>query len=220
MSLRQRALALAMASVALVATAGGCEDINGGAVELSWSFQTFQGGFIDDDCSDTNVGEVRLSWMSAPWSESMSSGITAFPCEAFRGITDFIIVEGPQLLSIAPVCVGDVVPAAARSYEVPAPILREVRTGEVVTLDSLLIVIDDVSIPDCACCDDAADGPGDRGMAAGSIRDLDRDHFASRENQGTTTGSPPSRHLPGTSLYHDRYITLPTGRSASGTEDI
>lgn len=136
---------------------GACVDINGGAVELSWSFQTFQGNFIADDCLETRVDQVRLSWKAPSWSGSMSSGVTSFACEDFRGITDFVIAEGPQLLEIAPVCDSGV-EAAPRTYEVPAPLLRNLLFGEVVTLDSLLIVIDDVeSNSECACCDGAVE---------------------------------------------------------------
>jgi hypothetical protein len=129
-------------------------DINGGAVELSWSFQTFQGDFIQEPCIGANVAQVQLRWEAGPGNSS-APGDTSFPCPAFHGITDFDIPEGPQMLQIAPVCVGGEV-AAVRSYEVPEPIRRDVYHGEVVTLDSLLIVIDDTSIPGCACCDAAA----------------------------------------------------------------
>ena len=136
---------VAALSTCVALTTGACVDINGGAVELSWSFQTFQGNFIEDDCLETRVEQVRLYWDAPSWSESTSSGVTSFACEDFRGITDFVIEEGPQLLTIAPVCDTEI-EAAPRTFEVPAPLLRNLRVGEVVTLDSLLIVIDDVDI--------------------------------------------------------------------------
>ena len=133
---------------------GACVEISGGAVELSWSFQTFQGAFIEDDCADTFVEEVRLSWREPD--SDVNSGTTDFPCDAFRGITDFVIEPGDQLLEITPICQSGN-PALPRSYEVPAPIRRNVREREVVTLDSLLIVIDDFNNAQCACCDSPAD---------------------------------------------------------------
>lgn len=144
--------ALAALTAVLVGTSA-CVEIRGGAVELSWSFQNFQGGPIepDDDCAATQVSQVRLRWESAPWNQARSSGTTTFPCTAFRGITDFVIGAGPQLLEIEPVCASGAM-IEEHTYAVPAPLLRTVIEGEVVTLDSLLIVTDDDTGENCACC--------------------------------------------------------------------
>ena len=161
-----RATSLLIAGCLLAAA--GCVDISsGGAVELSWSFQTFRGEPIPgDDCEGANIESIDLTWEPAPGADIGPGSTTTFLCTLYRGITDFEIPEGPQLLSITPVCGGAVQPAANR-YEVPAPILRNVLEGQVATLDSLLIVVDvvgDPNSPDCACCDPGAQAgtPTDR----------------------------------------------------------
>lgn len=150
------------AFVSAFVSLGGCVDINGGAVELSWSFQTFQGGSINDECEDTQVESVRLCWRPRDGTNDCTTpGFFAdFSCNEFRGITAFTIGAGEQLLEIAPICTGATEPPDRQQYDVPAPILRDVVWGEVVTLDSLLIVIDEIdeesTDQSCACCDPVA----------------------------------------------------------------
>lgn len=130
----------------LLAT-GACVEVDGGAVELSWTLRTFEGEPIAT-CADAKIGKIRVNW--APSSangadqEPDAVGFEEFACPANRGVTHFAVGQGPQLLWIEPIC-EDGSPAVESTYEVPPPILRYVQNGEVVTLDSLLVVADDSS---------------------------------------------------------------------------
>lgn len=124
----------------------GCVQVDGGAVELSWSLLTFDGQpIVGDDCLGANIDRVRLNWDENPELEDRNHGFTDFECTAYRGITDFVITvedpatQPPYLLWIEPVCANNLV-SPAGTFEVPAPISRNMREGEVVTLNSLLIV--------------------------------------------------------------------------------
>ncbi len=137
-----------LVALALVWVAG-CVEINGGAVELSWTLRTFAGANIDE-CSAYEIGQIRLEWQSGPDNPNVDGGSTTFDCTDSRGVTDFVIGEGAQLLEIVPIC-DDGNDAAADTYEVPAPILRQVHTGELVTLNSLLVVVGCRDANLCTC---------------------------------------------------------------------
>jgi hypothetical protein len=126
----------------------GCVEVEGGAVEFSWTLRNFQGNPIADNlaesCSKVGIDKILLIWEPPPDSGERVLGNWSFDCEANRGVTGFVVPEGPQLLRIVPFCQGGVLPRA-HTYEVPPPILRDVRDGEVVTLNSLLVVVQDCS---------------------------------------------------------------------------
>lgn len=154
----ERCTLVTVGALGALVSAVGCVDISGGAVELSWSFQTFVGGSIQDACATTQVESVRLCWRAKGGENGTNNcqvltSYDDFPCNDFRGITDFVIPPGEQLMEIAPLCTGQDQPPERQKYDVPAPIVRDVITGEVVTLDSLLIVINEADADGCACCD-------------------------------------------------------------------
>jgi hypothetical protein len=126
----------------------GCVEVEGGAVEFSWTLRNFQGNPIADDlaesCGKVGIDKILLIWEPPPDSDERVLGNWEFDCAANRGVTGFVVPEGPQLLRIVPFCQGGVLPGA-HTYEVPPPILRDVRSGEVVTLNSLLVVAEDCS---------------------------------------------------------------------------
>lgn len=141
----------------------GCVEVNGGAVELSWSLLTFGGQPItDDDCTGAQIDKIRLHWDEDLEVTGDNGGSTEFECTAYRGITDFVIPvndnpaqQPPYLLWIEPLCANGMT-SPEGSYEVPAPISRDVRHGEVVTLNSLLIVtavnqLEDTMESTCEC---------------------------------------------------------------------
>ena len=139
-------------------TAGGCVDVKGAAAELSWSIRTFSGQPVQQ-CQDSRIDRIKLEWRSDdagtgtdPDQVLVSEGSEEFECEANRGVTDFEITPGRQLLWITPICDSQDEPAP-ETYRVPPPIARDVRNGEVVTLNSLLIVVQttDCGSPPCTC---------------------------------------------------------------------
>jgi len=75
----------------------------------------------------------------------------AFDCEQNRGVTRFEVPPGPNALFVSPLCAGGQEPTGPLS--VPAPIVRTVVRGEVVTLDQILIVAsnEDCTGDQCTC---------------------------------------------------------------------
>lgn len=128
-----------------------CVSIDGGASELTWSVRTFAGDPVDA-CSDSQISHIRLCWNAA------DSGVRGcrpgqfrdFDCEDQTGVTRFEIPPGDTRLYVEPIC-EDGLAAAPGTYQTPADIIRNVREGEVVTLDSLLIVVTDPKRCDTEC---------------------------------------------------------------------
>jgi hypothetical protein len=124
----------------------GCIEIDGGAVELSWSLRSFDGDAVDG-CGMADIQEVRLCWEHLPdGSVSVGGGSCrsgarrTFPCSEYSGITGFQLDPGATAFWIEPVC-DDGEPADAETYQVPPPIVRNVEEGKIVSLNSLLLVV-------------------------------------------------------------------------------
>ncbi|MCG8420519.1 MAG: hypothetical protein MJE77_21500 [Proteobacteria bacterium] len=155
--------ALAVA-VALIPCAA-CVEVKGAAAEFSWSIRTFSGQPVAS-CSEARINSVHLRWNTdASQSDPEPDDCTpdtrcvAFKCSANRGVTDFVIDEGRQLLWIEPICDDARRPDAA-TFTVPPPIAREVSNGEVVTLNSLLIVAQTTGCSSATSCTCMRDGTG------------------------------------------------------------
>lgn len=151
---RKAAIWLALAVALGAASGAGCVEVNGGAAELSWSLRTFDGA-RSRECEHLRIGRIRLAWKAAAQSSSdpgteptgAPDGWQEFPCDDSRGVTDFSIPAGRQMLWIEPLCAGSAMPAAVGHYEVPPPIVRTVQDGTVTTLDALLVVADPSACP-------------------------------------------------------------------------
>lgn len=129
-------------SALLMMTWAGCVQIDGGAVELSWAVFDFGGD--GRSCEFAGISEVTLCWQAA---DGLSSEFACqpgsshdFDCDTEQGSTAFEVPPGPTSLWIEVTCEQTSLPAAPGSYQVPAPIVRTVRDGEIVSLSSLLIV--------------------------------------------------------------------------------
>jgi hypothetical protein len=129
----------------------GCTDAAGGAVELSWALRSTQDREITD-CAAGRISALELSWASAAGVDAK-----AFPCDARHGTTAFELPPGPVTLAVQPACVFDTGPrcltspkpcecvartADSATFEAPAPLVREVVAGQTVTLDAVVVVID------------------------------------------------------------------------------
>jgi hypothetical protein len=131
----------------------GCVQIEGGAVELSWSIRTIDGDSAscnlrsaDGAVDFEDIETVRVCWESTVDDMELTGVCTAaastkFPCVEAHGVTGFGIEPGPTALWIEPVCAGSGVPPEPDRYEVPAPIVRDITEGGVVTLNALLIAV-------------------------------------------------------------------------------
>jgi hypothetical protein len=116
----------------------GCVGIDGGAIELSWSLRNTEGEGVAE-CATARVGEMRLFWDVENAAEG-STRYETFPCDPPRAATRFEIPPGTASIWLVPVCENGE-PAADGTYEAPAPIVRSVIEGEVVTLNALLVVV-------------------------------------------------------------------------------
>lgn len=129
----------------------GCVQIDGGAVELSWSIRNFDGESSSCDLRTTDgsndfadIDQIRICW--EPVEPGGEIGVCdpmlseTFDCRVGHGVSGFEIAPGDTALWIEPVCEGTMVTPTVGKYEVPAPIVRDVTSGEVVTLNALLIV--------------------------------------------------------------------------------
>lgn len=132
-----------------------CVDVNGGAVELSWSIRTPAGE--PNNCVDAKIEKVRVCWAPSDGASArVCQGSRTFLCTDLRGFSSFEIDSGPTAFWLEPLCeVTQVVPDPA-TYEVPPPLIRSVSDGQVVTLNSLLIVATDADCNDgfCTCRDE------------------------------------------------------------------
>jgi hypothetical protein len=129
----------------------GCTQADGGAVELSWALRSTQDREITD-CAAGRIREIELWWQTPAVLD-----VQGFPCEDSHGTTSFELPAGPVTLwvqpacepSAEPACEADattcrclVNPADSATFEAPPPLVRRVVTGETVTLDAVVMVID------------------------------------------------------------------------------
>lgn len=131
-------------TLALVsALAASCAQVDGGAVELSWTLRPASSSLTDKfvSCNATidnvqfEVAEVRLDWEPV----SGEPGSTAWPCDDSHGVTKFELPTGDTLLTVTPICATG--PAAPDTYIAPAPERRTVIAGDTVSLGAVELVL-------------------------------------------------------------------------------
>jgi hypothetical protein len=133
----------------------GCTDANGGAVELSWALRSTNDLAITD-CADGRIREIQLWWQTPE-----TTGFKGFPCDARHGTTAFELPTGAVTLTVVPACELATGPrclstptpceciartADSATFEAPPPLVRQVVVGDTVTLDAVVMVIDDERI--------------------------------------------------------------------------
>ena len=139
---------LSIACAVAVTLVAGCTQIDGGAVEFSWALRDFAGDSIS--CSQAGIETVTLCWQRVddPGDfECQPEMSRQFLCAVEQGSTAFEVPTGPTALWIEVTCEGQFQTADPTTYDVPSAIVRTVRDGEIVTLNSLLIVATEAS--DC-----------------------------------------------------------------------
>lgn len=131
----------------------GCVNIDGGAVELSWTVHDTSGRTVE--CKDIGLAEVELTCLTVPelgeavqlepcrTGSGTERGRNAWTCGRLGGSTAFDIAPGNRQFRISAVCRSGS-PAAETRY--PDPILRDVVEGEVVQLNALLIEVRDTGL--------------------------------------------------------------------------
>lgn len=154
------AVAIALSTIGTI----GCVEVKGGAVELSWTLRDFEGEA--NNCRDARIGQVRVCWREVADAGDTPGGnqcviirndagftelFRTFDCEQNRGVTTFEVPPGRQALFVVPLCDDGSLPSGP--FQVPAPIVRTVEEGRVVTLNQLLIIASDVDCQgeECTC---------------------------------------------------------------------
>jgi len=132
----------------------GCIEVDGGAVELSWSLRSFDGEPVDS-CGKALMDEVRICWEPVSGEGTLTGECDAsqtFPCSEENGVSGFEIDPGSTAFWVQPIC-RDGAPAEVDTFQVPPPIVRSVEDGKIVTLNSLLIVVTPIgdSCPEAGC---------------------------------------------------------------------
>lgn len=125
-------------------TQTGCVAVDGGAVEFSWAVRSFDGSEIG--CVLAKIDTVSLCWRDSiitGSTECLTEASSDFRCDREQGATSFSVPSGEQTLWIEVSCATTGARADRAGYEVPAPIVRTVTNGGIVTLNSLLIVASD-----------------------------------------------------------------------------
>ena len=118
-----------------LAGSAACVDVNGGAVELSWSIRTESGA--SSNCGKANIARVELCGRDLATPAVTDCALRhSWACGDQHGTTAFDISPGRYELSIALICPkSDDVTMAT----VPAPIVRDISEGDVAQLNALLI---------------------------------------------------------------------------------
>lgn len=121
--------------------APGCVQIEGGAVELSWSIRDFDDNKVE--CGAADIESIRICWQAVSAGTPLECRLFhSFDCLASRGVSEFEIDEGETAFFVQPRCnVGGTELVPIGDYEVPSPIVREVAVGKVVTLNQLLVLV-------------------------------------------------------------------------------
>ncbi|HVV86077.1 MAG TPA: hypothetical protein VHE35_23620 [Kofleriaceae bacterium] len=133
----------------------GCTQADGGAVELSWALRSTQDREITD-CAGERISQIQLWWQNAD-----TLAFKGFPCEDSHGTTAFELPSGPVTLWVQPACQFETGPrclanptpceclakaADSATFEAPPPLVRDVVVGETVTLDAVVMLIDNDNI--------------------------------------------------------------------------
>lgn len=170
----------------------GCDEVAGGAVELSWSLEGPDGQRIDR-CDDVRIAEISLLWNEGGDDESDS-----WPCEDRSAVTNFVVPAGDTRLWVEPVC-AEGFRLLQRTFEAPAPVVRRIEEAELVTLNAVLITVQSVCPPAEGCQCICADSTVSCGDVEPLPVDRDRDRSSS---EPTLRGSDPHGILanPGASV--------------------
>ena len=114
--------------------------------------RTFDGSVIDSNrdeaCRRARIEEMRVCWRPAAEVDAgdprhcAPERSRAFACGEDRGVTQFEVEPGPTAIWLEPVC-GDGETPEEGTYEVPAPIVRDIRDGDAAALLALLVVVTD-----------------------------------------------------------------------------
>lgn len=123
----------------------GCTDVSGGAIELSWHLENFDGS-SRPECAPSNTAVAPIGFVKLWWQVDTGRSSLEIQCSRFHGVTSFDVPEGQALVWVEPECL-DGTPVKPSAFMAPAPIARTITVGDVVELHAVVIAID----ADTAC---------------------------------------------------------------------
>jgi hypothetical protein len=129
---RARSTCALLAAGLPLALAGGCVDVNGGAVEVAWTIKDSTARVVD--CESAGVTAMQLCGTPLAGGAPVCN---QWACDEHYGATAFEIPEGTYAFLLTPIC------RLADSHvvgQVPPPLVRQIRSGDVASLDALLVV--------------------------------------------------------------------------------
>jgi hypothetical protein len=155
-----------IAAVCALCGLAACEAGSGGAVELSWKLRpnssSINDKFVDcepggDDPDRGTVTWIQLNWSVPGASAEADAGAVhsrAFHCDDNHGVTQFEIPVGTASLWVVPTCGKDPYTdeAAADTFIAPAPVIRDVKAGQTISLNAVELVISVFPCGDGAQC--------------------------------------------------------------------
>ena len=134
----------------------GCEDVTGGAVELSWKLRPSSSSDPDKfvNCDSGKVGAGPVTAIRLDWTVGDVAKFDQWSCGDEHGVTRFDLPPGRAQLTVTPRCLpdgeGDADPAA---YIAPALEQRDVIVGDIVSLGAveLVVVVSSCDQQTCIC---------------------------------------------------------------------
>jgi hypothetical protein len=135
----------------------GCENVNGGAVELSWKLRPASSSLEDKfvDCDSGKDGTNPVTGIRLDWEVRVQAGVQTgtadWPCSDNHGTTGFDLPEGDALLRVTPLCAEG--PALPASYIAPGAEQRRVIVGDTVSLGAveLVVIVTSCDAQPCIC---------------------------------------------------------------------
>jgi hypothetical protein len=131
----------------------GCEDVDGGAVELSWRLRPASSSLEEKfvDCDSNIAGTNPVIAMRLEWTVEQQSASEEWPCDDSHGVTGFVLPPGQALFSVTPICSDG--PADPVAYIAPATEQRTVIVGDTVNLGAMQVVVQvsDCRVQSCIC---------------------------------------------------------------------
>lgn len=141
-------------ATALCLSVHGCDQVSGGAVELSWRLRPASSSdddkFVDCDSGKDMTGPVKR--IRLDWRVGDQEGFDSWLCSDSHGVTGFDLpAPGEALLSVTPECEDG--PALPSSYTAPAAEQRSVILGDTVSLGAveLIVVVSYCETQPCIC---------------------------------------------------------------------
>jgi hypothetical protein len=124
--------------------ATGCADVRGGAVEARWFLRNGQGEI--KECAELKIQSVRcvLEPVAGGPDPCASEASCLFECtRTLAGaVTGFVIPEGSYGIALGVVDQDGQLLGPQDGVAAPAPVVRQVREGQVTGLNVNLIIVD------------------------------------------------------------------------------